>query len=242
MSNLVESLQMCLWFDVNTISRRNLLAAIVSSIAVSEIFAQFANDSSQFLRLCCYRFSSSVLGGLSLELQRRPRKKVCLISATTSVGFSAQLAWSWLTLSPKNSSMEALHTKVGFAPVTVSRSGCLLASSLASLLLSPAYGFWSPSSLKSFTSKASESFCKTFSSFSRRLSTNSAAPRKADLSEVSKSPTATKVRLHSHWNLPLQVVEIFKRKVHLIKLYFDWLVSIDSPSACPHPHFINSPP
>lgn len=37
MSNLVESLQMCMWFDVNIISRRNLLAAAVSSIAVSLI-------------------------------------------------------------------------------------------------------------------------------------------------------------------------------------------------------------
>ncbi|CRK98398.1 CLUMA_CG011757, isoform A [Clunio marinus] len=32
MSNLVESLQTCMWFDVNVISRRNLLSAVVSSI------------------------------------------------------------------------------------------------------------------------------------------------------------------------------------------------------------------
>lgn len=32
MPNLVESIQMCMWFDVNIISRRNLLSAAVSSI------------------------------------------------------------------------------------------------------------------------------------------------------------------------------------------------------------------
>jgi len=32
MSNLIESLQMCMWFDVNIISRRNLMSAVVSSI------------------------------------------------------------------------------------------------------------------------------------------------------------------------------------------------------------------
>jgi len=32
MSNLLESLQMCMWFDVNIISRRNLMAAVMSSI------------------------------------------------------------------------------------------------------------------------------------------------------------------------------------------------------------------
>jgi len=32
MSNLVESLQMCMWFDVNIISRRNLMSAVMSSI------------------------------------------------------------------------------------------------------------------------------------------------------------------------------------------------------------------
>ncbi|CAG9805698.1 unnamed protein product [Chironomus riparius] len=32
MPNILESFQMCMWFDVNVISRRNLLSAVVSSI------------------------------------------------------------------------------------------------------------------------------------------------------------------------------------------------------------------
>lgn len=34
MPNIAESLQMCMWFDVNVISRRNLLSSIVSSLLV----------------------------------------------------------------------------------------------------------------------------------------------------------------------------------------------------------------
>lgn len=34
MPNLLESMSMCMWFDVNAISRRNLLSTVVSSVLV----------------------------------------------------------------------------------------------------------------------------------------------------------------------------------------------------------------
>lgn len=49
MSSLLESLQMCMWFDVNIISRRNLLSAVLSSLLV-RIFSLniVEGDSSTF--------------------------------------------------------------------------------------------------------------------------------------------------------------------------------------------------
>lgn len=97
MSNLVESLQMCLWFDVNIISRRNLLSAIISSFLVSFILLENkSDDSSQisFHVFVCV-FSSSVLGGSSSELQQQPRKKKLLTSVTIFVESSAPSHLLW---------------------------------------------------------------------------------------------------------------------------------------------------
>lgn len=89
---------MCLWFDVNIISRRNLLSAIISSFLVSFILLENkSDDSSQisFLSVFVCVFSSSVLGGSSSELQQQPRKKKLLTSVTTSVESSAPSHLLW---------------------------------------------------------------------------------------------------------------------------------------------------
>lgn len=68
MSNLIESLQMCMWFDVNIISRRNLMSAVASSILVNILKFNLKNllqmIHRNFLRFFFVStFSFSVHGG-----------------------------------------------------------------------------------------------------------------------------------------------------------------------------------
>lgn len=168
MSNLVESLQMCMWFDVNIISRRNLLSAVLSSLLVNISVSAITSLGwfIEFSRLC-FCFSSSALGGSSSGSQRPLSRAQHPTSATTSAECSAPSPWSWSTQSRTRCWTE-LATRAASAPATAWKSGCSPASCSASRPSSPVCGCWSRSSPTSCTSRASASSCKTFSFSSPR--------------------------------------------------------------------------
>lgn len=161
MPNLLESMSMCMWFDVNAISRRNLLSTLVSSILV----ITFPGESSLYLSLLIRLifFSSLWHGGLWLASHRQLRKVKRQISLTTFAAFWDLFRLSWLILFRMSNLME-LDMREESVEAAALRFGYLLALYLDLHPSSLAYGWWSQSSQTRWKQRKASALCfKTFS-------------------------------------------------------------------------------